>query len=128
MHCTVCGQELPDLSRFCTRCGEPVHPPPIMGLIRKKEEPRGRSTEEMNMPILYGMMALLLLAVCFPPWETPPDKPPEFLGFHFILNPPVTESGPGIISRMLWTIDLVTIAIGGFYFSWLMRRKKGETR
>ena len=78
----------------------------------------------MNMPVLYGMVALLLLAVLFPPWEAPPGQPPQFLGFHFILSAPDLEyEGSGVISRFLWTIDLATIAIGGFYLSWVLREK-----
>ncbi|MFQ5932021.1 MAG: hypothetical protein ACE5MM_06415 [Nitrospiraceae bacterium] len=81
----------------------------------------------MNMPVLYWMVALLILAVLFPPWETPPEQPPEFLGFHFILSPPNTAANggeeQGIISRLLLTIELTTIAIGGFYLSWLLRRR-----
>lgn len=77
------------------------------------------------MQVLYLMVALLLLAIVFPPWETPPGQPPEFLGFHFILSPPATGGGEttGVISRFLWTIELVTIASAGFYFSWLFRQR-----
>lgn len=79
------------------------------------------------MTILYVMVGFLLLATVFPPWETPPGHPPEFLGFHFVLSPPPFDSGEttGIISRFLWTIELVTIAIAGFYFSWLFRKQHG---
>ncbi|HJU03931.1 MAG TPA: hypothetical protein VJ692_02185 [Nitrospiraceae bacterium] len=80
----------------------------------------------MNVPILYVMVAALILAVLFPPWETPPGQPPQFLGFHFILNPPKVGTdgqGVGVFSRLLITIELVTIAVAGFYFSWLFRRK-----
>ena len=81
----------------------------------------------MNMTALYVMVAALILAVLFPPWETPPGRTPEFLGFHFILNPPAFAAGgrdgPGVISRLLLTIELVTIAVAGFYFSWLLRKK-----
>ena len=80
----------------------------------------------MNMTVLFVMVAALILAVVFPPWETPPGRPPEFLGFHFILNPPQAgaNEGSGIISRLLITIELVTIAVAGLYFSWLFRKKK----
>ena len=76
--------------------------------------------EEMNMPVLYTMVGLLLLALLIPPWETPPGQPPEFLGFYFILSPPEPDS---VISRLLITIELVTIAMAGFYLSWLFRKK-----
>ena len=72
------------------------------------------------MPVLYTMVGLLLLALLVPPWETPPGQPPEFLGFHFILNPPESDS---IVSRLLITIELVTIAMAGFYLSWLFRKR-----
>jgi len=81
----------------------------------------------MNMPVLYLMVALLILAGLFPPWETAPGQPPEFLGFHFIANPPDAVSAgpgnPGVVSRLLISIELVTIAMAGFYFSWLFRKK-----
>jgi hypothetical protein len=81
----------------------------------------------MNLPILYGMVAGLLVALLFPPWETAPGQPPEFLGFHFILNPPASDGGAqqdaGVISRLLLTIELVTIAVAGMYLAWLFRRK-----
>lgn len=83
------------------------------------------------MEVLYVMVALLGVAILFPPWETPPGQPAEFLGFHFILSPPgilaIDGQASGIISRFLWSIELVTIAIGGFYLSWLLR-KKGDGR
>ena len=86
----------------------------------------------MNIEVLYGMVAVLFLALLFPPWEMPPGYPPEFLGFHFIRSPPVLpENGgatTGVISRFLWMIDLVTVATAGFYLSWLFRRKNGNGR
>jgi hypothetical protein len=85
-----------------------------------------RDTEEMNVTILYAMVAALIVAVLFPPWETPPGQSPQFLGFRFILNPPdvgADGQGVGVISRLLITIELVTIAVAGLYFSWLFRRK-----
>jgi hypothetical protein len=79
----------------------------------------------MSAPVLYAMVALLAIALLFPPWETAPDHPPEFLGFRFILRPPVSGIGEeGVISRLLLTIELVTIAAGGFYFAWLFRARK----
>ena len=81
----------------------------------------------MNLPILYGMVAGLIAAVLFPPWETPPGQPPAFLGFHFILTPPASggmaQGDAGVISRLLLTIELVTIAVAGLYFAWLFRKK-----
>jgi len=72
------------------------------------------------MPVLYTMVGLLLLALLIPPWETPPGQPPEFLGLYFILSPPEPDS---VVSRLLITIELVTIAMAGFYLSWLFRKK-----
>jgi len=78
----------------------------------------------MSVPVLYVMVAGLLLALLFPPWEAPPGQPPEFLGFHFVLNPPDHEAGgAGVVSRLLLTIELVTIAVAGLYVSWLFRKK-----
>jgi len=66
------------------------------------------------------MVAMLVLAILFPPWETPSSKAPEFLGLHFILSPPTPDA---IMSRLLLTIELVTIAIAGLYGSFLFRHK-----
>ncbi|MEP6886931.1 MAG: hypothetical protein ABI945_01265 [Nitrospirales bacterium] len=84
-------------------------------------------TDDMNLPILYGMVAGLIAAVLFPPWETPPGQPPAFVGFHFILT---LSAGDGlaqedarVISRLLLTIELVTIAVAGLYFAWLFRQR-----
>jgi len=66
------------------------------------------------------MVAMLILALLVPPWETPPEQPPEFLGMHFILSPPAPEA---VVSRMLQTIELVTIAIAGMYGAFLFRKK-----
>ncbi len=70
------------------------------------------------------MVATLSLAILFPPWETPPSQAPEFLGLHFILNPPTPDA---IVSRLLLTIELVTIAIAGLYGSFLFRQKNPES-
>jgi hypothetical protein len=67
------------------------------------------------------MVAALSLALLFPPWETPPSKAPEFLGLHFIFNPPTPDA---IVSRLLLTIELVTIAIAGLYGSFFFRQNK----
>jgi hypothetical protein len=112
--CTACGYELSDESRFCTRCGRALLSP-------FPAKSAGREAEEMNMPVLYLMVGLLALALLFPPWETPPLQPPEFLGFHFILSPPEPDAA---VSRLLLTVELVTIAVAGFYMSWLFRKKK----
>jgi len=111
--CRACGYGLPDESRFCTRCGRALLPP-------ASAQPAGREAEEMNMPVLYVMVGLLALALLFPPWETPPVQSPEFLGFHFILSQPEPDAA---VSRLLLTVELVTIAVGGFYMSWLFRKK-----
>ncbi|MBX3301922.1 MAG: hypothetical protein KF693_06890 [Nitrospira sp.] len=66
------------------------------------------------------MVVFLILALLFPPWETPPTQAPEFLGMHFILSPPAQEA---VVSRMLLTIELVTIAIAGMYGAFLFRKK-----
>ena len=74
----------------------------------------------MNLTALYGMVAALILAVLCPPWETPPDRQPEFLGLSFILSPPTAEA---VVSRMLLNIELDTIAIAGFDGAFLLRKK-----
>lgn len=74
----------------------------------------------MNLLVLYVMVGLLILAVLFPPWETPPGQSPEFLGFNFILSPSEPDS---VVSRLLITIELVTIAMAGIYLSWLFRKR-----
>jgi hypothetical protein len=66
------------------------------------------------------MVAVLMLALLFPPWETTVGQTPEFLGMHFILSPPIPEA---IVSRMLLTIELVTITITGLYGAFLFRQK-----
>jgi len=66
------------------------------------------------------MVAALVFAVLFPPWETPPDQTPEFLGIYFILSPPAPEA---VVSRMLLTIELVTITIAGMYGAFLFRKR-----
>ena len=118
--CRSCGHEGPESSRFCTRCGTALSAAtPLtssVGAVR-------RDREEMNVAILYAMVVALIVALLVPPWEAPPGQPPAFLGFHFFHQPPETGQDSGIISRLLLTIELVTIAVAGFYFSWLFRRK-----
>ena len=82
--------------------------------------PKTSGPGQLNIEILYGMVALLALALLFPPWETPPSQAPEFLGLHFLLSPPTPDA---IVSRLLLTIELVTIAIAGLYGSFLFRKK-----
>jgi hypothetical protein len=108
--CLSCGYALPIEGRFCPKCGS-----------RTDQQRPGESKQEtLNLRILYIMVALLILAVLFPPWQTPPDHPPEFLGFHFILSPPLEGAQR---SPVLQTIQLFTIAVAGLYFSWVFREK-----
>ena len=108
--CPSCGYELTLKGRFCPKCGTRAD--------RKSEaEPK---QEPLNLRILYIMVGLLILAVLFPPWQTPLDQTPEFLGFHFILTPP---SEGAQRSPVLQTIQLFTIAVAGLYFSWVYRGK-----
>lgn len=108
--CPSCGYELPLEGRFCPKCGNRVARQPM---------PEAKQ-EQLNIRILYIMVGLLILAVLFPPWQTPPDQPPEFLGFHFILSPPLEGAQR---SPILQTIQLFTIAVAGLYFSWVFREK-----
>ena len=109
--CPACHRSLPEINRFCTYCGQRLAETP---------NPHASAPEQLNLNVLYGMVALLLLAVVFPPWETPPTQAPEFLGMHFILSPPESDA---IVSRMLLTIELVTITIAGLYGAFLFRKK-----
>jgi hypothetical protein len=115
--CRFCGQALPEASRFCIACGKAIRDasPPTRRV--SGDEP---AADMMYLPALYVMVGLLLLALLLPPWETAPGQPPELLGFHFFLDPPEPEA---VVSRLLITIELVTIAIGGVYFAWLFRKK-----
>ncbi len=118
--CETCGAELPAYSRFCMQCGRPLESDAAAG-DGGAGAPETRVKEDMNLRVLYAMVLGLVLAVLFPPWEAAPGQPPEFLGFHFILTGPGPDSD-GVISRFLWIIELVTIAIAGFYFSWYFRK------
>ena len=119
--CPSCRRELPELYRYCTQCGQrldaysfqEVSSPPT-------SSPPTNEPEALNLNVLYGMVAALTLAVIFPPWETPPSQAPEFLGLRFILDPPTPEA---VVSRLLLTIELVTISIAGLYGAFLFRRK-----
>ena len=113
--CPNCRRELPEIYRYCTQCGtrlEGSAPP-----TNVKPRP---TRETLNLQVLYGMVAVLALALLFPPWETPPTQTPEFLGLHFILAPPTPDA---IVSRLLMTVELVTIAIAGLYGAFLFRQR-----
>ncbi len=117
--CPACRRELPEISRYCTQCGQRLHadhvepsPPPTA--------PAEPQADQLNLHCIYGMIVALCLALLFPPWETPPSQPPEFLGMHFALAPPTPDA---IVSRLLLTIELVTIAIAGLYGSFFFRSK-----
>lgn len=115
--CLFCDRSQPEINRFCIHCGRRLD-----GTAEPASGPGPRATppDQLNLPILYGMVAVLILALLFPPWETPPSQTPEFLGMHFILSPPLPEA---VVSRMLVTIELVTIAIAGMYGAFLFRKK-----
>ncbi|MGQ0695039.1 MAG: hypothetical protein ACT4OL_05610, partial [Nitrospiraceae bacterium] len=115
--CPACQRSLPKINRFCTQCG---HRLDESASATPASEPNAATAEQLNITVLYGMVVALVLAVLFPPWETPPTEQPEFLGIHFILTPPNPDA---IVSRMLLTIELVTITIAGLYGSFLFRRK-----
>ena len=115
--CPACQHPQPEINRFCTHCGRQLN-----GKVEAiPSSPSDRSAPgQLNIPVLYGMVAALMLAIVFPPWEAPPDHPPEFLGMHFILSPPSPDA---VVSRMLQTIELVTITIAGLYGAFLFRQK-----
>ncbi|MDF0676681.1 MAG: hypothetical protein P0120_20450 [Nitrospira sp.] len=116
--CPACSRSQPEINRFCIQCGRRLDgrsdSPPA-------SQPHITSTpHQLNLTVLYGMVIVLILAVLFPPWETPPTQTPEFLGMYFILSPPAPEA---VVSRMLLTIELVTIAIAGLYGAFLFRKR-----
>lgn len=115
--CPACSRSQPEINRFCIQCGRRLDggadSPPA-------SQSKGTAPEQLNITVLYGMVAVLIVAVLFPPWETPPTQTPEFLGMYFILSPPASEA---VVSRMLLTIELVTIAIAGMYGAFLFRKK-----
>jgi hypothetical protein len=115
--CAVCGRAQPEINRFCTYCGRRFDGGEA---ATSASQPEPRKPEELNILVLYGMVAALACALLFPPWETPPEQPPEFLGLRFILSPPNSDA---VVSRMLLTIELVTIAIAGLYGAFLFRKK-----
>ena len=110
--CPSCRREWPEVFRYCTHCGRQMDGP-RRPIARAYAAPEG-----LNLHILYGMVALLALALLFPPWETPQAQPPQFLGLHFILAPPTPDA---VVSRLVITIELVTIAIAGLYGAFLFR-------
>ncbi len=112
--CASCQREQADLNRYCIGCGRQFDRVPPTSPTQGDPTP-----EALNLQILYVMVGVLILAVLFPPWETPPSQPPSFLGMHFILAPPTSDS---VVSRLLLTIELVTIAIAGLYASFLFRK------
>ncbi len=119
--CPSCRHELPEISRYCMQCGQRLHADPIETPPPPLPPPRPiLGPGQLNFEFLYGMVAMLALAILFPPWETPPSQPPEFLGMHFILTPPTLDA---VVSRLLLTIELVTIAIAGLYGAFLFRQK-----
>ena len=115
--CPSCSCSQPEINRFCTHCGRLLAGSGGDASASRRD---AEAPEQMNITVLYGMVAALILAVLCPPWETPPDQQPQFLGLSFILSPPTDEA---IVSRMLLTIELVTIAIAGFYGAFLYRKK-----
>ncbi len=116
--CPACQRSQPEINRFCTQCGYRLDRGESPA---STSEPSAVTGEQLNITVLYAMVAALVLAVLFPPWETPPTEQPEFLGIHFILTPPTPDA---IVSRMLLTIELVTITIAGLYGSFLLRRQR----
>ena len=117
--CPSCRRELPEVSRYCSQCGQRLHADSVDPLPTPPP-PATPGPGQLNIEVLYGMVAMLSLAILFPPWETPPSQAPEFLGLHFILSPPTPDA---MVSRLLLTIELVTIAIAGLYGSFLFRKK-----
>ncbi|MBX3333294.1 MAG: hypothetical protein KF876_04170 [Nitrospira sp.] len=115
--CPACQRSQPQINRFCVQCGGRLDDRATGSSASRS--PR-QAPGQLNINVLYGMVALLVLALLFPPWETPPDQQPEFLGMSFILAPPTPEA---VVSRMLLTIELVTIAIAGMYGAFLFRSK-----
>lgn len=119
--CPSCHSELPELYRYCTHCGQRLDAytfqdqPPAPTPTSSPEQ-----AEALDLRILYGMVAALVLALLFPPWETPPSQSPEFLGLRFILDPPTPDA---VVSRLLLTIELVTISIAGLYGAFLFRKR-----
>ncbi|OQW37887.1 MAG: hypothetical protein A4E19_11975 [Nitrospira sp. SG-bin1] len=115
--CVACNRSQPEINRFCIQCGRRLGGNTDGSFAAR---PTDSVPEQLNISVLYGMVVVLILAVLFPPWETSPTQTPEFLGMYFILSPPAPDA---VVSRMLLTIELVTIAIAGMYGAFLFRKK-----
>lgn len=113
--CPSCQRQQQDLNRYCIGCGRQLDSAGVPSPAQA-----GTTPEALNLQILYGMVAMLVFAILFPPWETPPSQSPEFLGMQFILTPPTSDA---VVSRFLLTIELVTIAIAGLYGAFLFRKR-----
>ncbi len=116
--CPACSRSQPEINRFCIQCGRQLAD--RSDSRPATQFPSTSAPDQLNLAVLYGMVVVLILAVLFPPWETPPTQTPEFLGIYFILSPPTPDA---VVSRMLLTIELVTIAIAGMYGAFLFRKK-----
>lgn len=116
--CPACSRSQPEINRFCIQCGRRLDGRSDSSPASPQHAPS--VPDQLNLTVLYGMVVVLIVAVLFPPWETPPTQAPEFLGMHFILSPPAPEA---VVSRMLLTVELVTIAIAGMYGAFLFRKK-----
>ena len=114
--CAQCGSVLGSEARFCPQCGHPQ----LSRTFEGQTPPAPAIKEEMNVTILYLMVGILILVVLFPPWETPPDQPPAFLGFYSLWSRPKE----GVVSNMLLIIETSTVAIAGVYLSWVLRKKR----
>ena len=89
--CPSCRREWPEIYRYCTHCGSQMD-----GASRTIARP-SVAPESLNLHVLYGMVALLVLAILFPPWETPPAQPPHsWVAFH--PSPPPTPDA--VVSRV----------------------------
>jgi len=116
--CPSCRRELPELYRYCTQCGQRLDAYSFQD--QPPSPPSSAGPEALNLNVLYGMVAALVLAVLFPPWETPLSQAPEFLGLRFIFDPPAPDA---VVSRLLLTIELITISIAGLYGAFFFRKK-----
>ncbi len=113
MTCTRCGRPFTADARFCSHCGT------LLPATTDTPAAAASRHNDLNLPILYGMAVVLALAVLCPPWEAPPDDPPAFLGLHPFWMPPTATA---VVSRMLLTIETMTIAIAGLYAAWFFRK------
>ena len=107
------AERLPEMSRYCSQGGESARrrrrrrsPPP------PPRPPKTSGPGQLKVEMLYGMVAMLSLAIIFPPGK--PRRPGSGIprpAFHLHAPPP-----DAIVSRLLLTIELVTIAIAGLYW------------